>query len=104
MFIRTQPGVFVKRDQPSGSTLCEAEAGRHQVILTNITVGTDFYILMGTPPEAPAAGNFDFILKAGEPGVVIDNYTGMIQCDPPAGAGEINVSRLFGSKYRATRA
>lgn len=106
MFIRTQPGVYAERSQPASATLATAKAGRHQTILTNLTAGTDFFICMGTGANdgvAGVGGTFDFILKAGEPAIVIDNYTGIFTCDPVPGAGDINVSELFGSNYRSTR-
>jgi 16S rRNA C1402 N4-methylase RsmH len=105
MQIIVRPGVLAKRSQPDSATLALAKAGRHQTILTNLSA-TVFYVAMGpgaSDGTAGAGGTFDFILKAaGEIGdtVVIDNYTGVITCDPAPAEGDINVSQLFGSNYR----
>lgn len=104
MFIRTQPGVYAERSQPSTATLATAKAGRNQLIITNLT-GTIFYICMGAGASAGtvgAGGVFDFILKANDV-AILDNYTGKITCNPTPTAGQLNVSELFGSKYRASR-
>lgn len=105
MFIRTQPGVFARPTQPAAATLCEAAIGRHQVILTNLSA-TVFYIRMGDDAAdgtEGVGGTFDFILDANPLAVVLDNYTGVLTCDPIPNAGDINVSELFGSNYRKTR-
>lgn len=107
MFIRTQPGGKAVNSQPAVAQLCDStkKQGRNQIILTNLTVGTDFFIKLGTGAAAGAAGvggTWDFILAFGKPAVVIDNWTGKVTCDPPPTAGQINVSELLGSTYGAT--
>lgn len=104
MFIRTQPGAKSVVSQPTTATLCTStkKQGRNQIILTNLTAATDFYIRLGDDADAGAAGVggiFDFVLGFGKPAVVIDNWTGVVTCDPVPAAGEINVSELLGSNY-----
>lgn len=107
MFIRTQPGGKAVRSQPAVAQICNAtkKQGRNQIILTNLTPGTDFYIALGPGAAAGAAGvggTWDFILGFGKPAVVIDNWTGIVTCDPVPAAGNINVSELLGSTYGST--
>lgn len=107
MFIRTQPAGKTITSQPASATLVPSSGrqGRIQTILTNLTVGTDFYIHLGAGANdgtAGVGGTFTFILAAGEPAVVIDAWTGVISCDPAPTAGQINVAELMGSTYRGT--
>lgn len=73
------------------STVAGASYFRGDVILTNTTGsgGTDYYIKRGA---ACSATNWDFILAAGLPPIVIDNWEGVITCFPAPTAGDINIA------------
>lgn len=104
MFIRTNPGGAVKVAQPAAATLATAKAGRNSVILTNLTAGTNFYIHLGAGANDGAAGvggTWTFILEFGKPPVVIDQWTGIITCDPAPTAGQINVAEILGSTFQS---